>query len=258
VKPQTRGKLRSVEKGLRLLDCFSVDTPQLSVSELVEKLGMPKVSVYRFLRVLMNRGFVAQNQQTRKYRLGLKMFELGSIVLRQFALREAAFPLIVDLSKRSGETVHLGVLDNHQVVSIEGVESDQSLRISLPVGKRVFLHSTGRGKAILAFLPDSDVKRAIESKGLPKFTANTIVDPDELMKEILLIRRRGFAIDDEENEPEIRCVAAPVFDSEKRVLASISVSGPSVRIQRARIPELSSMVIETSCKISKALSYNAR
>ncbi len=258
MKQRARGTLRSVEKVLRVLDSFSVDTPQLSIGELVEMLAMPKVSVYRFLRVLMNRGFVTQNQQTKKYRLGLKMFELGSIVLKEFVLREAAFPLIVDLSRRSGETVHLGVLDNHQVVSIEGVESDQSLRISLPVGKRVYLHSTGIGKAILAFLPDTEIKRIIEDKGLPKFTPNTIIYPDQLMNEVLLIRRRGYAIDDEENEPEIRCVAAPVFDSEKRVLASISISGPSVRIQRANIPELSTMVIETSRKISKALGYRSR
>jgi DNA-binding IclR family transcriptional regulator len=258
VKPQVRGKLRSVEKALRVLECFCADTPQLSIGDLVEKLTLPKVSVYRFLRVLMNTGFVTQNQQTKRYRLGLKMFELGSIVLREFALRDAAFPLIAELSRRSGETVHLGVLDGKQVVSIEGVESDQSLRISLPVGKRVHLHSTGIGKAILAFLPDSVIQEIVEEKGLPKFTANTIVDPDHLTKEILLIRRRGYAIDDEENEPEITCVAAPVLDSERRALASISISGPSVRIQRARIPELASMVIATCREISKALGYNPK
>jgi DNA-binding IclR family transcriptional regulator len=258
VKRKTRGNLKSVEKAIRLLDCFGLDTPELSIADLVEKLAMPKVSVYRFLRVLKSTGFIAQDQQNKKYHLGLKIFELGSIVLRQFPLREVAFPLISELSKRSGETVHLGVLDNQQVVSIEGVESDQSLRISLPIGKRVYLHSTGIGKAILAFLPDSEIERIIAQKGLPKFTPNTIVDREQLMKEILLIRSRGYAIDDEENEPEIRCVAAPVFGSNKRVLASISISGPSVRIQRARVPELSSMVIETSRRISKALGYNAR
>ena len=256
MKQQAGGKLRSVEKALRLLECFTVDKPQLSTTDLVEKLAIPKVSVYRFLRVLVDRGFITQNKQTKKYRLGLKMFELGSIVLREFALREAAFPLIAELSKRSGETVHLGVLDDQQVVSIEGVESDQSLRISLPVGRRVYLHSTGIGKAILAFLPDSEIQRIVEQKGLPKFTANTIVDPDQLMEDILLTRRRGYAIDDEENEPEIRCVAAPVFDSGRRALASISISGPSVRIQRARIPELASLVVEASRKISNSLGYN--
>jgi len=258
VKEKSDGSLKSVRKALQIFELFTMDTPELSISELVKKLSMPKVSVYRFLRVLMKSSFISQDKQTKKYRLGIKIFELGSIVLRNFDLREVAFPLIVELSKRSGETVHLGVLDNQQVVSIEGVESDQSLRISLPIGKRVYLHSTGIGKAILAFLPEQEVKEIARQKGLPQFTNNTIVHMDQLMKEIQLIQRRGYAIDNEENEPGIRCVAAPIFDVNKRVIASISISGPSVRIPHSRIPELSSMVIETSQKISKAYGVSVK
>jgi DNA-binding IclR family transcriptional regulator len=253
MKEKSNGGLKSVRKALQIFESFTIDTPELSISDLVRKLSMPKVSVYRFLRVLMKSSFISQDRRTKKYRLGIKIFELGSIVLRIFDLREVAFPLIVELSKRSGETVHLGVLDNQQVVSIEGVESGQSLRISLPVGKRVYLHSTGIGKAILAFLSDQEIKEIIRQKGLPRFTNNTIVDPTLLMKEIQLIRKRGYAIDNEENEHGIRCVAAPIFDASKQVIASISISGPSVRIPHSRIPELSSMVIGTTQRISKAL-----
>jgi DNA-binding IclR family transcriptional regulator len=252
MKEKLDGSLKSVRKALQIFELFTIDTPELSISDLVRKLSMPKVSVYRFLRVLMKSSFISQDRQTKKYRLSIKIFELGSIVLRNFDLREVAFPLIVELSKRSGETAHLGVLDNQQVISIEGVESDQSLRISLPIGKRVYLHSTGIGKAILAFLTDQEIQEIIRQKGLPRFTNNTIVDPNPLMKEIQLIRKRGYAIDNEENEHGIRCVAAPIFDVNKQVVASISISGPSVRIPHTRISELSSMVIETSQKISKA------
>jgi DNA-binding IclR family transcriptional regulator len=252
MKEKLDGSLKSVRKALQIFELFTTDTPELSISDLVRKLSMPKVSVYRFLRVLMKSSFISQDRQTKKYRLGIKIFELGSIVLRNFDLREVAFPLIVELSKRSGETVHLGVLDNQQVISIEGVESDQSLRISLPIGKRVYLHSTGIGKAILAFLPEQEVKEIVRQKGLPRFTNNTIIHFDQLMKEIQFIKKRGYAIDNEENEPGIRCVAAPILDVNKQVMASISISGPSVRIPHSRIPELSSMVIETSQKISKA------
>ena len=252
MKEKSDGSLKSVRKALQIFELFTIDAPELSISELVKKLSMPKVSVYRFLRVLLKSSFITQDRQTKKYRLGIKIFELGSIVLRNFDLREVAFPLIVELSKRSGETVHLGVLDNQQVVSIEGVESDQSLRISLPVGKRVYLHSTGIGKAILAFLPEQEVKEIVRQKRLPRFTNNTIIHFEQLMKEIQLIKKRGYAIDNEENEPGIRCIAAPIFDVNKQVMASISISGPSVRIPHSRIPELSSMVIETSQKISKA------
>ena len=255
MKIKPTAKLKSHEKALQLLESFGSENPELSVTDLAEKLSLPRVSVYRFLKALMGHSLISQNKQTKKYRLGIKVFELGSTMMKNFPFREISFPLIMELSKRSGETVHLGVFDNWQVVSIEGVESDQSLRISLPVGKRVCLHSTGIGKAILAFLTEHEIQEVIKQRGLPKFTNNTITDPNQLMKEVLLIRHRGYAVDDEENEPGIRCVAAPTFDSNRRVIASISISGPSVRIPHGKISELSSMVIKTSQNISKALGY---
>ena len=132
MKKKVGNSLKSVEKALRIIESFELDRPEISVAEFVEKLSMPKVSVYRFLRVLAKNGFINQNKQTKNYRLGLKIFELGSIVLKNFDFREVAFPLLTELSKRSGETVHLGVLDAQQVVSIESVESNQALRISMP------------------------------------------------------------------------------------------------------------------------------
>ena len=258
MKKKPEDSLKSVEKALSIIDSFSLDKPEFSVAELVEKLCMPKVSVYRFLRVLSKNGFISQNKQTKKYRLGLKMFELGSIVLNNLDFRDVAFPLITELSKQSGETVHLGVLDDHQVVSIESVESNRALRISMPVGKRVYLHSTGVGKAILAFLNDEEIREIVHQKGLPGFTENTITDFDQLMIEVQTIRDRGYAIDNEENEPGVRCVAVPILDPHQRFVASVSVSGPSVRISHESIPELSLMVIETSNKISEALKLSSK
>jgi DNA-binding IclR family transcriptional regulator len=258
MKKKAEDGLKSVEKALRIIESFDLDRPEISASELVESLQIPKVSVYRFLRFLTKNGFISHNRQTKKYRLGLKIFELGSIVLKNFDFREVAFPLITELSNRSGETVHLGVLDNQQVVSIESVESNQTLRISMPVGKRVYLHSTGVGKAILASLSDEEIKEIVRQKGLPRFTENTIADADQLLKEIQTIRTRGYAIDNEENEPGVRCIAAPVVDPNQRFVASISVSGPSVRVSRKRIPELSSMAIEASRKITEALKLTTK
>jgi DNA-binding IclR family transcriptional regulator len=255
MKKQSGEILKSVEKALQLLEAFSINHPELSVSELEVRLSLPKVSIYRFLRVLLKRGFLTQNPQTRKYRLGIKVFELGSLVLRNMELRKAAFPLIEELAQHSGETVHLGILDGKEAVSIEGAESGHSLRISLPIGKRVYLHSTGIGKAILAFLQNEEIEEIIQEKGLPRFMENTITDPDVLKKALQLIRERGYAVDNEENEPGVRCVAAPILDSSQHVIASLSISGPSVRITEERIPELATMVIETSHKVSQALGY---
>ena len=250
-------QLKSVGKALQILEAFNIDRSELSVAELENILSLPKVSIYRFLRILVKRGFIAQNPQTRKYRLGIKVFELGSLVLKDMELRKVAFPLIEGLSQNSGETVHLGVLDRHQVVSIEGTESGYSLRISLPLGKRVYLHSTGIGKAILAFLEDGEIDEIIEKQGLPSFMPNTITDLISLKKEIQIIRKRGYAVDNEENEPGVCCVAAPILDSSNHVIASISISGPTVRITGKNIPNLAKMVIETSRRISTALGYVA-
>jgi len=248
-------QLKSVGKALQILEAFNINRSELTISDLEEILALPRVSIYRFLRILLQRGFLTQNPQTRKYRLGIKVFELGSLVLKDMELRKAAFPLIEALSRTSGETVHLGVLDGHQVVSIEGAESGYSLRFSLPVGKRVYLHSTGIGKAILAFLEDDEIDEVIEDQGLPRFMANTITEPVDLKKEVQIIRERGYAIDNEENEPGVCCVAAPILDSSRNVIASISISGPSVRITGEAIPKLAKMVIATSQRISESLGY---
>ncbi|PIE34329.1 IclR family transcriptional regulator [candidate division KSB3 bacterium] len=256
MKKKSQETLKSVEKALQILEAFTIGHSELSVSELENILGLPRVSIYRFLRVLLKRGFIMQNPQTRKYRLGIKVFELGSLVLKDMELRRVAFPLIEELSRKSGETVHLGVLDGHEAVSVEGAESDgYTLRISLPIGKRVYLHSTGIGKAILAFLEDHEIDEIIDEKGLPRFMPNTITDPKILKKEIQIIRERGYALDDEENEPGVCCVAAPILDSSRHVIASISISGPSVRITGERIPVLADVVIETCRQISQALGY---
>jgi len=247
--------LKSVDKALQILESFSIDNPELTVSDLANKLSIPKVSIYRFLKVLMKKGFIGHNSSNSKYRLGLKMFELGSVVLRNMELRKAAFPLIEQLSERSGETVHLGILDGYKVVSIEGVESDHSLRISLPIGKSVFLHSTGIGKAILAFLPGEIIDKIIKNTGLPSFTVNTITDPAELRREMKLIRQRGYAVDNEENEEGIRCVAAPILDHSQRVVASISISGPAIRITGDRVSQFAKMVLDTTRKICRLLGY---
>lgn len=255
MKKKRTEPLKSVEKALQILEAFDITHPELSVSELEEILSLPKVSIYRFVRVLLKRGFLMQNPETRKYRLGIKVFELGSLVLKDMELRKVAFPLIEELSRKSGETVHLGVLDGHEAVSIEGAESGYSLRTSLPIGKRVYLHSTGIGKAIFAFLSEEERAAIVKDKGLPRLTEQTITDPDVLQQELDKIQSEGYAIDNEENESGIRCVAAPILDSSQHVIASVSISGPTIRITHEKVPELANMVVKTCRQISQALGY---
>lgn len=247
--------LKSVERALQILEAFTLDDHELSAMELAQKTSLPKGSIYRFLKILVNKGFLSRDSQSGKYRLGIRVFELGSIVWKGMSLRQVALPLMEQLSRWSGETVHLGVRDGYEVVSIEGTESDQSLRIALPVGKRVCLHSTGIGKAILAFLADQEIEEIIEKKGLLAFTPNTISNREALWQEIRNIRKKGYAVDNEENEPGIRCVAAPIRDHSGKVIASMSISGPSMRITDEKIPLFAQKAIETCRQISRNLGY---
>lgn len=247
--------LKSVERALQILEAFTLEQSELSAAEIAQRTSLPKGSIYRFLKILLNKGFLTRDPRSGKYRLGIKVFELGSIVWKGMSLRQVALPIMEELSRWSGETVHLGVLDGHEVVSIEGAESDQSLRIALPVGKRVCLHSTGIGKAILAFLSDEEIEEIIEQKGLPTFTPNTISTREALWREIKNIRKRGYAVDNEENEPGIRCVAAPIRDYSGKVIASMSISGPSLRITDEKIPLFAQKVIEACKKVSSSLGY---
>ncbi len=256
VEKEARNTLKSVERALQILEAFTIDHPEYSADELSQKVSLPKGSIYRFLRVLTRRGFLERNPQSKKFRLGIKVFELGSLVWKDMDLRKLALPGIEKLSQKSGETVHLGVLSDNEVVSIEEIESGQSLRISIPIGKRVCLHSTGIGKAILAFLSDEEIESVIRDKGLPRFTSNTITDPILLKEEISKIRKLGYALDNEENEVGIRCVAAPIYNYLGKVVASISISGPAIRITEDRIPHLAEMVKEITFQISRSLGYS--
>lgn len=257
VNARRKVDLKSVERTLSLLEAFSLECPELTAAELAKKAGLPQSSVYRFIRALVNKGFLVRSGSGKnKYRLGIKIFELGSIVWKSMNLRDIVIPLMDELSNWSGETVHLGVLDGNEVVSIESSESSQSLRMASLIGKRVCLHSTGIGKAILAFLPDEMIERIIKEKGLPVFTPNTIRDRDSLWKEIQTIRKQGYAVDNEENEIGVRCVAAPIRDHSGQVIASLSISGPASRITEEKIPSFAQKVIEVCQKISKQLGYN--
>lgn len=249
--------IKTVERVLQILETFSLDKPEYTAYELAQKVGIPQSTIYRFLRILVRKGFLEQDQITKKFHLGIRVFELGSIVLKSMKLPKIALPFIEELSNKSGETVHLGILDGYEVVSIESIESQYSLRIANPIGKRCCLHSTGIGKAILAFLPDEKVLEVVKNRGLPKFTPNTITDIGTLRRELSLVRERGYAVDNQENELGIRCVAAPIRDYTGKVVASISISGPIIRITDEKIPEFAKLVIEVSSKISELLGYKA-
>lgn len=248
--------LSSLDQGLAVLEALAQAREEaLGLTELAQRLALHKSTVARIVATLSARGYVEQDPRTRRYRLTLKLFELGSLCLARLELVTEARPIIEELAQASGEVVHLAVLDQGEVVYVDKVESEQTIRMYSRVGRRSPVHCTGVGKALLAFVDDATFQAIVAEKGLRRFTPRTITDADRLRDHLARVREVGVAFDDEEHEPGIRCVAAPVRDHRGVVIASISVAGPAVRMTHERLRELAEPVRRAAAAISARLGY---
>jgi DNA-binding IclR family transcriptional regulator len=249
-----RGGVQSLERAAALLRALAEAGRPLSAGELAAAVGLPRPTVYRLLQTLCAEGWVAQNG--RSFVIGASVLWLAARRLEQLELRSVGRPLLAELRDRTGETVHLGVLEAGQVVYVEKLESPGPLRMASMVGRIVPAHSTALGKAMLAYLPREQVERIVERHGLVRRTPNTITDPARLFQELAAIRARGYSIDNVENEEGIRCVGAAIFDHRGRVAGAVSVSGSvaSISLERAR-RELGPLVRETAQRISQAMGW---
>jgi len=248
--------IQSIDRALQVLELFSLEKPEWGVTEISKTLNIYKSNIHNILSTLTEKGFVIKDSKTDKYKLGIKFFELGSIVIKNMDLRKMAHPYIEELSKEFNETVHLGVLDKGRVVSIEREESDKSLCSHIEIGKRTPLHCTAVGKAIMAYLSEDEINLIIRKKGLEKFTENTITTKKDLEKEFIKIRKQGYSVDNMEHEEGVRCVASPIRDYTGKVIASMSVSGPAFRINENNISNIAKKVKEYCDCISEEMGYN--
>ena len=251
--------VQTLERASSILDILGQSPQGISIRELSTKIKLPKGTTHRLLSSLSYFGYVRQDPKTRNYLLGLKLVELGQLLLGQLDLRKEAEPFLRDLAERTKETVHLVFLDRNEIVYIDKVETEQNssgLKMASRVGLRNPAHSSAVGKVLLAHFPEEELKNFIKEKGLAKRTENTIVDPTQLKDHLKLVRAQGYAIDDEENEKGIRCVAAPIYNEVGKTVAAISISGPAFRITKKVIQEsLKKEVMETALKVSQRLGF---
>ncbi len=246
----------TVDKALRILELLGQG--ELRLVDLSASLGEHKSTVQRLLVTLQARGFVRQDEQTKRYSLGLKLLQLASLTLADMDLREAAREPMQRLGDLSQETVHLGVYDEPQVVYIDKIESTFPIRMYSRVGARAESYCTGVGKALIAFLTDYEVERYLRKVSFTRFTPHTIVTPRGLREEIARIRARGYALDLQEHEEGVRCAAAPIFGLDGRVAGAISVAAPAFRKSESDIEGLAPAVIETARQISANLGNSER
>jgi IclR family transcriptional regulator, KDG regulon repressor len=246
--------IKSLAKVLLILECFSRDERGLGLAEIASRTRLPKATTHRLLAALKAIGFIEQPHDGDQYRLGMKLFELGSCVLANMELPREAQPFVDRLAALSGATVHLCVFDGAQAVLIDRRRDDSETRNTLTLLEGAPVHCTSVGKAMLAWQPERVVDRIIRA-GLTSFTANTITDAHHLKAELARIRERGWALDDAEHQPNLRCIAAPIRGGTGQVIAAISVSGPDNLVSPDKDDANVRLVCGIAGEFSRRLGY---
>jgi DNA-binding IclR family transcriptional regulator len=248
-------RVQVLDRALAALEVLANSSTECSLAEICSTLKLHKSTVHRLMMVLEQHRLVEKNVDTGRYRLGLKLYEFGSKAFGAIDLRRQARPYLDRLQREISETVFFCMLDDGQVFYIEKIESHQSVRTGCTVGSRAPAYCTAVGKAMLAELPDAEVNEIIRRWGLKAITPNTITSPLALKAELRAIRLRGYAIDNEEKEPGLRCLSAPVRNDTGKLLAALSVSGPAFRVTKERIPEIGKAVMQAAGELSHDLGY---
>jgi DNA-binding IclR family transcriptional regulator len=247
--------IKSLQRAMNILDLFDEQTSELGVTEIAEKLGMHKSTAAGLIYTLEHNGYLEQEPETRKYHLGFKLVERAFTLLDQIDIREMALPDLQELRDWCDESVNLALRDGGQIVYVARLTTTQSLGMRAKVGYRAPMHCTALGKAILSGSSVKEVEQFITQHGLPAVTRQTITDGEALRQELVRIREQGFALDDEENEVGVRCVAAPIYDHTAQIVAAISVSAPIQRVPMVDVPRFGEKVRDAAQAISCKLGY---
>ena len=242
---------KTVQKALRILEFLGEKQP-LQPSEIAQQLELSRSNVHRLLFTLEQLGYVERRLDSTYY-LGYKVFMLGSSFSTQHDISNIAYPYMKRLADISQENVNLGVMYENQVLYLNKIKSPHSLKLDTPMGKMDPLHCTGLGKVLLAGFNDNELRDYIRSDKLIRYTKKTITEPEEVFKHILKVRKLGFALDFEELDEGVHCMASPIYDHENRVIAAISISAPSVRLTNKTIKLLKPDLLKNCAEISKKL-----
>ena len=242
-------EIQSLARGLKILSLLADSPDGGSVTEVAEFLGVDKGSASRLVATLVKYGFAEKDPLSRRFSLGPQVVTLSRRLLTRMPLRDNAKPFLRELMRTTGECAHIGILSQEKVLYIDQVESPASLRVNAEVGFLAPLHCTALGKVLLAFaripLPDH----------LERFTNATLVTKEALRRELEKVREQGYAVDDEEFDIGVRCVAAPVFDFRNKVIGSIGISGPLSRMTSANMDTLIGQVLLTSRRLSEKMKF---
>lgn len=249
--------LASVERVMQVLNCFTVETPELRLTDLSERLGLHKTQVLRIASTLESGGYLTRDPETKRYRLGLQVFRLGMVVRHHMDLRRAAAPFLEWLVEQTQETARLVVPDEAGPVCIDLIESPRGVRVYAQLGARMPWNAGTSAKVILAHLPEHEREQVLARGGFTRFTERTLVDPDQLRAQLCEIRQRGYHATVGDLTEDTQGIAAPLFDDSGAIVGAVSLTAPTTRVtdeERARYIEL---VIQAAKQISAQLGYQA-
>ncbi|SDI18882.1 IclR family transcriptional regulator [Aliiruegeria lutimaris] len=245
--------IQSVQRALQILDLYDEATPELKITEISNRLGLHKSTLHALLKTLQEQGYIDQNAENGKYRLGLKLVERGTLVVNSIDLRGRANPFLAALSRRTGKTTHLGILDGRDGVYFDKIEGRGELIAYSRIGRRLPVHCTAIGKSLLAWRPLEEVRNLLMDHSFSAETENTISGLDAFLAELGKVRAQGFALDEEELRNGVLCVAAPIFDHAGHVAAAASLSTLTLDTTRRQFDALIPEVRDCARAISEAI-----
>lgn len=249
----------TVERTLSILETVAHSTNGLTNSDISRRLNIPKSSASYILRVLEKRGYLAREKDSGKYRLGLKLMGLTRESATHLDIREVAKPIMESFVKRTNLSTHLAVLDNGRAVYVEKVENQNSfIKMDIWIGHRLPIHSTAIGKVLVSQMTESEVSAILEIRGMEKKTPKTITTAKKFLKELEKVKTYGFAIDNEENSSGVRCVSAPIFDSQGKIIAALGTSDTIIRLDEAHLTKIVEMIKNSAAKISSLIGFEGK
>ena len=248
--------VQTIERAFSIIELLGNADYHLGISEIAQRSELPLATSHRLLSTLLKLGYVEQNPETNKYTLGVRILQLRGAVIEQLNLGVQAMPIMKMLMNNVGETVHLAVLNEGEIIYIERVEGLRTQGMYTRIGKRAPAHCTALGKVLLSNLQeDIWFDDVVNRHGLKSFSDTTITSVDELRQELDQIRKRGYAIDNGETGEAVRCVAAPIRDYTAQVVAAVSISGPQSQITVDRVADLGNSVCQAANRISNKLGF---
>lgn len=247
--------VQSVDRALSIIEVLSDFENGLGITEISEKVELSKSTVYRLLSTLIYKGYVKQNQSDSMYSLTLKLFELGNKKVENMNLTTVALPYLEELMKKTNEVVHLVVRDGIEMVYISKVEPKKTIRMYSRIGKRIPMYCTAVGKAMMSQMTEKEIETIWEKSNIKKLTDKTIININDIKKDLKEIREKGYAIDEQENELGIRCIGTVIRGYNGKLWGAISVSGSILSFTTDKIKDFANYILECSNIISKELGY---